>query len=351
MKWPHLLADWITPPLALHDWRARIARVESEEAAYLAGLPYVKGLAIIGTVGRGTAWPISDVDMLVAAEAWDGQDPEHLTRVEETERNRRLHAALIPNDIEAANWVLLASEVSRAVSADDVAFLRLLDHPHWLGIVLKAQGARLVRDLDGNLGKFLDRCNRVLFADCFVDLWLRRVIDDAAGKLCRARDLIGQGDWGGASFEIISAAYGMMSGGYAMWRLLPQSLSRGVSRFLAAASDVGDPYTGELFLLAARLSENDTWERFHAVPEAGRRERDVRLAIRQGAGEELDALAATRDLLLVACWEAERHDGAPPYPEWSGATDSPAIVRAQLEAAQTIVQRLQAARPESRKRA
>lgn len=351
MKWPHLLADWITPALALRDWRARIARVESQEAAYFARLPYVRGLAIIGSVGRGTAYPISDLDMLVAADTRDGQDPEHLIRVEETERNRRLHAALIPNDIEAANWVLLASEVSGAVGADDAAFFRLLDHPHWLGIVLKAQGARLVQDFDGNLGKFLERCSRVLFADRFVDIWLRRVIDDAARKLSRARDLVAGRGWVSASFEIISAAYGMMSGAYAMWRLLPQSLSRGVTRFLAAASEAGDPAMGELFLLAARLTETDTWQRFDAVPADGRRERDLWLAIRQGAGEDVDPLAGTRDFLLVTCWVAERDDRVPPYPVWSGATDNAAIVRAQLQAAEAMLQRLQSARGHSEKRA
>lgn len=73
-----------------------------------------------------------------------------------------------------------------------------------------------------------------------------------------------------------------------------------MTRLLAAAQEAGDQDLGELFLGAARLDEDAVWERFAAVPKAGQREREVWLAIRQGAGEDVDALAATRDLLYVS---------------------------------------------------
>ena len=54
--------DWIKPATVLANWRQRLGRVAEEETAYFASLPYVRGVAVIGTVGRGTAWPLSDVD-------------------------------------------------------------------------------------------------------------------------------------------------------------------------------------------------------------------------------------------------------------------------------------------------
>jgi len=347
MEWPQLLAPWITPELVLDNWRERIDRVAAEESAYVAGLPYVKGVAIIGSVGRGTHWPISDVDLLVAADCWDGQDPEGLIQAEEKQRNQKLHAAGVPNDLEAGNWVVQPHELASAVTADDDAFFCKLDHPHWVGIVIKAPGARVVRDFDGQVRQLLDRCESVLFGDRFVHLWLRRATDDVSRKLASAAALMRAGDWSCASLDVLVAADWMTGAMYALWRKLPQSISRGASRLLAAAREAGDQDLGELFLVAARLDEDAVRGRFAAVPPAGRRERDVWLAIRQGAGEDVDALAATRDLLYVS-WRVlhvsgDRHS-ADPYPEWTGVTNHEATVRTQLEAAAEILRRLQSAK-------
>ena len=144
MKWPQLLAALVTHELALDNWRERLRRVEAAEVAHFGGLPYVTGLAVIGSVGRGNPWPVSDLDLLVVADCWKGKDPEELIHAEEERRNKRLHAARIVNDVEAGDWVLLSQDVTGAASADDDAFFLTLAHPHWLGIAIKAHGARVV---------------------------------------------------------------------------------------------------------------------------------------------------------------------------------------------------------------
>ena len=71
-EWSEIFPDWVTPELALDDWRRRIDRVAAEEGEHFASLPYVRGLAVIGSVGRGDPWPWSDVDMLAVADARQG---------------------------------------------------------------------------------------------------------------------------------------------------------------------------------------------------------------------------------------------------------------------------------------
>ncbi len=340
IKWPHLLAEWITPELALHNWRERIAQVETQESIYFGNLPYVKAVAVIGSVGRGEHWPISDVDMFIAADLWQRKDPEILVRSVERERNKQLHAAGIPNDVEAGNWVLLSREVAAAANADDDAFFEMLNHPHWLGIAIKSGGARVVRDFDGCVTQFLSRCGRVLFGDRFVRLWLQIVIEDVAGRLVAARSFLKKGDSQSASAGILVAAQHISGGIYGRWRRLPQSISRGVTRFLAAASIEGDMELGEMFLQAVCLSEEDVWRRFAAVPPAGQRERDVWLAIRRANGENIDELAATRDLLQISSYLAMRNGIHGPYPEWTGVTGDKAAVRTQLVVAEQLLERL-----------
>jgi predicted nucleotidyltransferase len=346
VEWPYLLESWITPELTLRDWRERIARVEAEETAYFASLPYVRGLAVMGSVGRGTQWPLSDLDLLVVADFWEGEDPEWPIRREEAERIERLHAAGIPNDIEAGNWVLTSDDVRAAVDGDEDTFFGLLDHPHWLGVAIKAEGARVTHDFDRYVSRFVERCHQVLWTDRFVKLWLRLAGDDGEERVEGARRCLRDGDAAAASLALILAAHVMTGGMYGAWRRLPESISRGVTRFLAAAEEMGDAAVGEQFLRAARLGGDEVGERFAATPPAGQRERDVWLAIRRGNGEILDELGATRDLLHTTLWVAVTLDRSlsAPYPQWTGVTADGRIVRRQLDAAEAMLARLRAAR-------
>ncbi len=352
IEWPNLLAGWITPELALHNWRERIAHVESQESAYFASLPYVRGMAIIGSVGRGNPWPISDIDMLIVADSWEGKDPESLIRSVEKRRNDLLHATGVPNDIEAGNWVLLSREVVAAATADDDTFFKMLNDPHWLGIVINSQGARVIKDVDGHVTRLLNRCESIFSGDRFVHLWLQMIMSDVTKRLVAAEDLVRAGDYPLASAKILVAAQHMSGGIYGVWRRLPQSISRGVTRLLAAASTEGDMELGRLFLQAACLNEDDVWRRFAAVPTSGQKERDVWLAIRQANGENIDEPAATRDLLHISSYLAIRDETGGPYPEWTGVTGDLTGFHNQLVATRRLLERLQSERKsyESRSR-
>lgn len=341
IAWPQLLPPWVTAELALHDWQARIARVEAQEAAHFAGLPYVRGVAVIGSVGRGTQWPLSDIDLLIVADPVQGADPESFVRAEEEERNRRLHAAGIPNVVEAAGWVLTTSDVQAAVAADEEAFLRILEHPHWLGIVLRVGGPRVAHDPGGATAQLIARCQAAFEDERFLSLWQEMAQRAQRDGLEEAARHIARGDWPRASRAVIRSDG--TAGCYARWRGLPQSLCRGVSRFLRAAQVAGEPELGALFLTANRLRGEEIAERFGSVPSEGHRERDVSLAVRRQMGEGVTELEAARDLLHVSTRIALRAR-AETWPAWTGVTGDEAAVRAQYEAAAELLRRLEAAR-------
>lgn len=344
VQWPQLLADWITPEATLDNWRERLAYVEAGEAAAIAELPYVKGLAVIGSVGRADPWPLSDVDLLAAADFWEGHDPEDLLRAVEKQRNDRLHDAKVPNDVEVGNWVVLSADLAAAAEEDDDAFYRRVRHRHWLGIVFKSAGGRVAKDFGGCMDRFLDRCNDAVFGDRFAAVWLDTAIGEAGRLLARAGELVGQGDCPAASLQVLRAAIPLGEALYAVWRRLPQSLSRGVTRLLAAAAEEGDAEVAECYLAAARLSPQDVWRRFAAAPPAGKRERDVWYGVRRRAGEDIGELAATRDLLQLIAHLAVRGDCRPPLPEWLGLAADAGEARGQMEAAEQVLGRLRRAR-------
>ncbi len=41
------------------------------------GLPYVKGVTVIGSVGQGTPWPLSGIDLMIVTDSTE-EDPKEL---------------------------------------------------------------------------------------------------------------------------------------------------------------------------------------------------------------------------------------------------------------------------------
>ena len=344
IEWPIKPPDYLWAGMTAEDvldgWRERIERVASEESDYLAALPYVKGIAIIGGTGRGTPWPLSDVDMLTVAEFWRERDPEELIRQEEHERNARLARQGIPNDIEPSEWVILAQDLCDAVAESEDAFFSRIEHPHWMGIVIKAERGRVSHDFDGQVQAFLGRCNETFYADRFIELWVRRVITRCSRLLTHAESLIRRGEYMQASLEILRTTYQQLpAGAYAVWRTVPQSSSRSVTRFLAAADKAQDSRTAELYLAASRLDKATAWDRFAALPPQGKKTRDPMWTIRRGAGEDVDELSATRDILNLSLWKTViTNTSTGVRPRWTGATYDADEVKAQYEAARGLLE-------------
>jgi len=342
MEWPHYPWMDLTAEAILNGWHERIARVETEESANLARLPFVRGVAIIGGVGRGSPWPLSDIDMLVAGDMWHSRDPEDLVRDEEVRRNQRLLRNGVPNEIESSEWVVLSEDVRGAAHEGDDALFARLAHPHWLGIVIKAQRCRVSQDFEGTMQKFLGRCDEVFDSDRFVALWLGRVISGCTRQLEKAATRLREGDPKGSSLEVLRATYQQLpAGAYAVWRKVPQSSARSVTRFLTAAREAGDHVKEELYLTSCRLEEATAWERIATAPLEGEHMRDLMWAIREGAGERLDELAVTRDVLNLSLWRTVITDMSDePRPPWTGVTDERGEAQRQLDAAWALLERL-----------
>ena len=346
MEWPIKPPDcsWaaMTAEAVLDRWRERIEVVAAEESRVLSALPYVRGIAVIGSTGRtgrSGPWPLSDVDMLAVADFWEGQDPEELIRQHERRRNAQLAEQGIPNEIEASEWVLLPQDICEAVAEPDDAFFSRIRHPHWLGIVIKAEGGRVFHDFDGQVEAFLDRCKETLSTDRFIKIWLDKVITYCGELLTRAESLIRNGDYMEASLEILRTTYQKLpAGAYAVWRRVPQSSARSVTRFLSAAQEAEEKGAAELYLAASRLDEPTTWDRFAAVPAEDRATRNLMWTIRRGAGEDVDEISATRDILNLSLWKTVITDSsAGPRPRWTGATGDGSEVKAQFEAARGLL--------------
>ncbi len=100
IEWGEPWEEWKTPELILRDWRGRLERLAATEGERFARVPGVMGAAVIGTVPRGTTWPLSDVDILTVVDQRHGAEVEARVCAEETRSNRRLAAEHVPNEVE-----------------------------------------------------------------------------------------------------------------------------------------------------------------------------------------------------------------------------------------------------------
>lgn len=341
--WGGSYPEWITPESVLADWRGRIERLAENEAARIMVLPFVREVAVIGSVGRGAPWPLSDVDLMTLAEPWHGRKPNDLLAEHEAERAKALLGAHIPNEVELRYWALLPERTAPETTGSDAVFVRSVSHPYHMGFVLKAQGGRVLHDEDGRLAGFVEACERVIFGADYLRLWLGNALKESREALARASALTGEGRTREASAQLIVGAHEASTGLYARWQQVPQSIMRGVTRLCAAAERAGEPELLERFLIAARLTEADIRVRVADVPEQGMRELATLLAIRRGSGEDVGGLDVARDLLHAKTYlDCRRRDGRP-LDDWTGTGGSADDLRAQAGALQDLMDALQEA--------
>ena len=333
--------DWLTPELALGDWQSRIDRVAERESAYFARLPYVKAVAVIGSVGRGQPWPLSDVDLLIVTDLPGDTDAQEVVREVEVVRRKRLEDARIPVEVEAYLWAALRlAELAEACEEDDDSFLDRMKHWYWRGIVIKSQGARVVKDTAGCLTRFLERSHEVFRSPRFLDLWLGIELEQASHAMESGMGAMRQKDWKQGAYELLSATGNLMSGCYAVWRFAPLSLMRCITMFQKAAeAEASQPLVGWVVLLA-RLQEGDCWKRFKSLPEAARREIEVVYQIRKETEPGVTKLSVVRDMLHATAQIARKNPASGTWDGWEHLDHSRPSVEVQNDAAQQFHQYL-----------
>jgi predicted nucleotidyltransferase len=339
ISWSSLLPEWLTPDIALRDWRRRIERVVEQETAYFAGLPYVKGLALTGSTAVGDPWPLSDVDLFVVACPWEGKKPQDLVFAARDQRNERLESLRIPNPVEICdNMIVSPEQLSAAACNDDECFFRNVEQSAWFGAVRgMVDGGKAVLDPSGELAVFLRRCHQAGVADRLVREGVEGAMATVRESLQAASDMVQDRNLPDASKKIICAAIWLIWGVYGLWCKAPRSTTRGIARLIQDATEADDDEIVAPFLAAVRLGEENTWQRFAQVAECGRAERDLVLAVRRGAGETVDELTATRDLLYSHTERLMWRSAPSDCPAWSGVTDDETAVRTQLAAAEDLV--------------
>jgi hypothetical protein len=220
-------------------------------------------------------------------------------------------------------------------------FLQRLRNGYWRGLAVKCQGARVVKDTGRYLARVVERFNKAVFSDAFVLCSLDAHVAKAQGQIDAAAEAQGKGAYAAASVALLKSVTSLTSGCYAVWRTVPQSLMRYMTRFRHAAERVGQSSVSEVIMRLARVNDDDCLKRCESVPERGRREIDMMCAIRQETEPGIERLAVVRDLLHATA-HLKRHDPVCDLLDgWQCLEHNEETVARQHEAAETVLQYLQ----------
>ncbi|MFC1736853.1 nucleotidyltransferase domain-containing protein, partial [Candidatus Hydrogenedentota bacterium] len=300
---------------------------------------YVRGVAVIGSVGRGTQWPLSDVDLMVVTDLPEDENPQRAIHEEQVKRIKRLEEARNPVTVEADLWAAFRlKDIEAAVEESDEEFLSRLEHWRWQGTLIKAQGAKVYKDHGRYLSRFIERCNRMFRTEAFTALWLRSELDSAKEKVSLSQDTIEAANYPEAALHLLSATHhGMMGGCYAMWSKIPQSLTRCITRFENAARDAGGLWALQSILELGRLGEEDAWKRFLALPEECRKTTEIVFQMRRQTGEDVSMLDVVRDNLHASAHHDTHSAQANFTHGWESLSHTSEGVQIQLEKAAELV--------------
>ena len=126
-------------------WRDLLAERTEEAARMLGAVPGVHGLVLGGSVGRGEAWPMSDIDLLpiCAVEAHAGIAQRHAELIDWWAASGRAQTLDV-------GWLAFTpDEVRAAVAGGAEGAVARMGDRRWFHGIDKAFGGRGVADPEG----------------------------------------------------------------------------------------------------------------------------------------------------------------------------------------------------------
>lgn len=312
----------------LRRWEGVLRDRARGAVAAFAAIDGVSGLIVGGSLGGGTPWPLSDIDILPIYE--DDRADRAGAAV------ARGREALIGQwtregwytGLDVGTLAFTQGEVRAVVSADPTEALHALHDARWYHSLDKGYRGAPAYDPDGLAGALARWFTATRFAPPIVAFRLdrqRRRVEQAHA------DLLAQI----ANRDAVAATATLRAGVEALrvlllegWGERDTSFARIGTRFERAARSRGRDDLIAILDDLSRLDDRAVPARLRAAPDPVRQRHDRSWRARSFTGEAVTPTQDARDVLRVSAHYALREAAGAPYPEWLAIeTDFAALQR------------------------
>jgi len=321
----------------LADWRAVLSRRIEQVRKELTEIDGLPAAVLSGSHGRGSPWPLSDIDVILIAET--GREEEVREAVEAV--RVRLIAAWAKEGwwtgLDAGRLLFSVDEVDR-VAADGRTPVLALDDSRWFHTMDKAFGGRpLLDDAEGRAARLATWATTSRFDPEVVRERSFRLWQEATAALEAGHQAADVGDSLRGTLALWRVVQLIQIAMMGRWGLRDNSLGRFGSRFAAAAAERGlTSVAAELDALSG-LDAESVLRRGLVAPAWVSLRHDRSFRARREIGEEIDALADLRDTLRVSArYDALKYTG-PDFPNWLEVVTERDDLRRRLDTVGWIV--------------
>jgi hypothetical protein len=321
------------------SWQRLLAERTRQAVETLAQVQGVAGLILCGSVGRGEAWPLSDIDLIPI---YDDEPAE--TAVHEVEVRR---VALLDwwmaegycPSLDVGKLRFTGSEAADAVALPPDEAARYLVDPRWFHSLDKGYGGMAVFDADGLTAALARWLTEARFTPTVVGGRLAINRRHLLAFYAQASMTLGQGDTLAAAIALRESLHVLMRYLVEGWGGRDTSFARFGTRFERIAAEQGEEEVAAEVMAMYGLTPDEVARRMEGAPEGIRHRHrlsfDARRLMAEPVSEEQDA----RDVLLVFSTMKIRRD-RPPFEPWVGLEADTAMLGSRLDAYGRLLKRL-----------
>lgn len=315
----------------LERWRETIDLRAEEAVEAISTVPHVVGIILGGGVGRGQAWPLSDIDLIyVAADAYDPGLPRRVDEV-----GRGLYEKHVgegwSTSIDVGKLFLTQGEAFD-LATGRVSLESLMGSERVFHALEKCNGGRsaFVSE-DCDTAQLAALLTKERFTEPVIRARQRERLSTAFRYLHVSRGHLKLNDPVSAAVSVEQFARPLVPFLLEYWRKSDRSFGRVFTRFLGETDrHEADDLTTQLLDLYA-LSDQDIDRRFASAPPHVVERHDRSYTARRFIGENIRELDDQRDVLYAYSWYAIRSGEI--ELDWVGLGTEPSNVTARLEAA------------------
>lgn len=294
-------------------WRELLAERVEEAIAEIGSVEGVSGLVVGGSVGRGEAWPMSDIDIIPIFGS--GCDPTEGIRAAQGRLETWWAGSGRAQEVDVGKLYFSIDELDELTQRNAELVASRMSDPRWFHGLDKSFGGYAAADPDGVAGAFSAGMNTLRFHQAVVTARLEQWWVQARAAQGRAKAALSDGEFLDATLALREAARSTRQILIESWGERLGSMGREWTRFERMAAIHKGEDKAKLIAKIADASADDALSRMNSAPEWLRERVRLSLAARRVVAEDVSEEQNARDNIAAFSVQVPKYRPKP-WGDW-----------------------------------